>query len=275
MKDTKKYISPDAWFSMEYPKAWYEFEDGEGSFLFYNPEKWNGNFRISAERGYSDHYGEEVLTEEARKYPNYKRIKLACGNALYNSFEFAEEESNFVSYHWLYAVKEMFFECTFTVIVGESNQIALDILNSIEVRALDKKYPAEIIPIRLSEIYRVDNDFEWVTNLIKDKYAIPFQGVEEDIVSLDKVKNDGLIASKKREQWQAVGITLASILANEVEGVEWYTLIDGNREDPVLYYLPNGKMIDPMKLVWSKIKSGEDFTIEGSYQEALSSLTEK
>ena len=29
----KKFISPGAWFSMNYPSDWNEFEDGEGSFL--------------------------------------------------------------------------------------------------------------------------------------------------------------------------------------------------------------------------------------------------
>ncbi len=51
MKQGKKYISPGAWFSMVYPADWNEFEDGEGSFLFYNPNEWTGNFRISAFKG--------------------------------------------------------------------------------------------------------------------------------------------------------------------------------------------------------------------------------
>ena len=51
-----KYISPGSWFSLEYPNDWREFEDEEDSFLFYNPEKWNGNFRISAYRGKSAKY---------------------------------------------------------------------------------------------------------------------------------------------------------------------------------------------------------------------------
>ena len=47
----KKFISPGAWFSINYPSDWNEFEDGEGSFLFYNPDVWTGNFRISAFKG--------------------------------------------------------------------------------------------------------------------------------------------------------------------------------------------------------------------------------
>lgn len=47
MKQGKKFISPGAWFSMVYPADWNEFEDGEGSFLFYNPNEWTGNFSNS------------------------------------------------------------------------------------------------------------------------------------------------------------------------------------------------------------------------------------
>ena len=46
MEQSKKFISPGAWFSMTYPVDWNEFEDGEGSFLFYNPNEWTGNPRI-------------------------------------------------------------------------------------------------------------------------------------------------------------------------------------------------------------------------------------
>ena len=52
----KKYISPGSWFSLEYPDNWCEFEDSEDCFLFYNPDKWTGNFRISAYRGNSSAY---------------------------------------------------------------------------------------------------------------------------------------------------------------------------------------------------------------------------
>ena len=60
----KKYISPGAWFSLEYPDNWCEFEDSEDCFLFYNPDKWTGNFRISAYRGNSSAYANECLEDE-------------------------------------------------------------------------------------------------------------------------------------------------------------------------------------------------------------------
>ena len=59
----KKFISPGAWFSMNYPSDWNEFEDGEGSFLFYNPDVWSGNFRISAFKGKAG-YGKEAIRQD-------------------------------------------------------------------------------------------------------------------------------------------------------------------------------------------------------------------
>ncbi len=44
----------------------------------------------------------------------------------------------------------------------------------------------------------------------------------------------------KKEEWLAIEYAVCAILANEVDGMEWKTLIDGNREDPVLQYLKIG-----------------------------------
>lgn len=62
----KKFISPGAWFSMSYPSDWNEFEDGEGSFLFYNPDVWTGNFRISAFKGKAG-YGKDAIRQELKE----------------------------------------------------------------------------------------------------------------------------------------------------------------------------------------------------------------
>ena len=72
---------------------------------------------------------------------------------------------------------------------------------------------------------------------------------------------------KKKEEWLAIGITVCAILANEVDGMEWKTLIDGNREAPVLQY--KDRTIDPMKLVWSKVKAGEPCNVIEEYKKCL------
>ncbi len=54
----------------------------------------------------------------------------------------------------------------------------------------------------------------------------------------------------------ALCFVLCVIFANEVDGMEWRTLVDGNREAPILLNTSTGEWIDPMKLVWSKVKAG-------------------
>ena len=46
--------------------------------------------------------------------------------------------------------------CSFTVRKGEPVAEAESIIASLEVRRAGQKYPAEIIPVRLSEIYRIN-----------------------------------------------------------------------------------------------------------------------
>jgi len=81
------------------------------------------------------------------------------------------------------------------------------------------------------------------------------------------VINSGKIGSKKKEEWLAIGITVCIILTNEVEGMEWKTLIDGNREAPVLQY--KDRIIDPLKLAWSKVKAGEPCDIIEEYKSVI------
>ena len=90
---------------------------------------------------------------------------------------------------------------------------------------------------------------------------------EEDLEKLQQVINSGKIGSKKKEEWLAIGITVCIILTNEVEGMEWKTLIDGNREAPVLQY--KDRIIDPLKLAWSKVKAGEPCDIIEEYKSVI------
>lgn len=269
MSQVKKFISPGAWFSMEYPSDWSEFEDSEGTFLFYNPDVWNGNFRISAYRDDSNsRYGKDAVVTELKENSSARQVKIGDYTCAYSKEMFQEENEYFVTHWWIVGVDNLAFECSFTVHKGQSPAVAETIIASLRARSVEVKYPAEIIPIRLSEIFLINESFDWVTNIIKKEWSKPFQGAEEDLPSLQLLVDSGLIGKKKRDEWLAVGITLCSILASEIEEVQWMTLIDGNREVPVLVY-GNDKVIDPMKLVWSKIKVGQPCNIESSYQEAL------
>ena len=262
MMQGKKFISPGAWFSMNYPADWNEFEDGEGSFLFYNPDVWTGNFRISAYKGNAA-YGKEAIRQELKENDSATLVKVGALECAYSKEMFQEEGAYYTSHLWVTGIGNVAFECSFTVPKGASVKEAEAVIATLETRAEGQKYPAELIPIRLSEIYQVNESYEWVTLLVKQELKKDFQGGEEDLEKLQQLIDSGKIGAKKKEEWLAVGIAICTILTNEVEGVEWLTLIDGNREVPVLQY--RNQTIDPMKLAWSKIKAGEACNVVEEY----------
>ena len=268
MAQGKKFISPGAWFSMIYPADWNEFEDGEGSFLFYNPTEWTGNFRISAYKGDAT-YGSEVIRQELKENASATAVKIGSLECAYSKEMFQEDGVYYTTHLWITGMGDMAFECSFTVGKGASVAEAEAVIASLEVRKEGVKYPAEVIPVRLSEIYQINEAYEWVAATVKEKLKKDFQGMEEDLSSMQQIIDGGSIAPKKKEAWLSLGIVLRVILANEVDGLEWMTLIDGNREAPVLQNTATGECIDPMKLVWSKVRAGEACSLAETYKDLL------
>ena len=268
MAQGKKFISPGAWFSMIYPADWNEFEDGEGSFLFYNPTEWTGNFRISAYKGDAT-YGSEVIRQELKENASATAVKIGSLECAYSKEMFQEDGVYYTTHLWITGMGDMAFECSFTVGQGAPVAEAEAVIASLEVRKEGVKYPAEVIPVRLSEIYQINEAYEWVAATVKEKLKKDFQGMEEDLSSMQQIIDGGSIAPKKKEAWLSLGIVLCVILANEVDGLEWMTLIDGNREAPVLQNTATGECIDPMKLVWSKVRAGEACSLAETYKDLL------
>ena len=264
MKQQKKYISPGAWFSMQYPATWNEFEDGEGSFLFYNPEEWTGNFRISAYRG-QEGYGRECVSLELKENPAARRVRVGALDCAYSRETFEEDGEHYTSHIWITGIDDVAFECSFTVRKGQPVAEAEQVIASLQVRKQGVKYPAELIPVRVSEICQINEAYEWVSNTVKDLLKKDFQGVEADVENMQQVVDRGVIGPKKKDHWLAMGITLCVIMANEEDGMEWRTLIDGNREAPVLLNTATGQWVDPMKLAWSKVKAGEKVNLAEAY----------
>lgn len=265
MEQNKKFISPGAWFSMVYPANWSEFEDGEGSFLFYNPAEWTGNFRISAYKGNAE-YGKDSIRQELKENSSAILLKVGKLECAYSKAMFEEENEYYTSHLWVIGIEEMAFECSFTVKKGESVAVAEKIISSLEVRRDGVKYPLEIIPVRLSEIYQINEAYEWVDSAVKESLKKDFQGSEEDVLKIQQMIDTGEIGPKKKDAWLAFGIVLCVIFANEVDGMEWRTLIDGNREAPILLNTSTDAWIDPMKLVWSKVKAGESCNVVEAYK---------
>ncbi len=119
MKQGKKYISPGAWFSMVYPADWNEFEDGEGSFLFYNPNEWTGNFRISAYKG-SATYGKEAVEQELKENTSATPVKdRACVDVRTVRRCSRKKGCTTLLISGLAGMDDVAFECSFTVRKGE------------------------------------------------------------------------------------------------------------------------------------------------------------
>lgn len=176
----KKFISPGTWFSMIYPSDWSEFEDGEGSFLFYNPEHWTGNFRISAYKEDAAapggmNYGKDSVRQELKENLLLSLVKVGHLECAYSKEMFEEEGTYYTSYLWVTGIDNVAFECSFTVPKGEHVDEAEKIISSLEIRKDGQKYPAEIIPIRLSEIYQVNEAYEWVTDTVKTQLKKTFR----------------------------------------------------------------------------------------------------
>ena len=269
----KKFIAPGGWFSMLYPATWNEFEDSEDSFLFYDPENWSGNFRISAFRGKNDRktgtsYGASTLKQTLKDNPSAQPISVGDYSCVYGKEMFMEDEAYYTTHWWVIDAGDVVFDCSFTVSKGASKDEALKVIQSIEVRSTEKKYPLELIPVRLSEIFLINESYEWASLEVKNRMKQDFQGHEPDLPKLQKLVDEGLIAPKKKDLWLALGIVICVIVTNEVDNVEWLTLVDGNREAPVLQFA-DGRLVDPMKLVWSKVKAGETWSVEDAYKQAL------
>ena len=262
----KKFISPGAWFSMNYPSDWNEFADGEGSFLFYNPDVWTGNFRISAFKGNAT-YGRDAVRQELKENESASLVKVGALESAYSKEMFQEEGNYYTSHLWITGIGNIAFECSFTVPKGGSVKEAEEVIATLEIRKEGEKYPAELIPVRLSEIYQINESYEWVVSTVKEELKKDFQGVEDDLEKLQQVIDSGKIGPKKKDEWLAIGITVCTILANEVEGMEWKTLIDGNREAPVLDY--KDRIIDPMKIAWSKVKAGQPCNVIEEYKSVI------
>lgn len=272
-----KFISPGAWFSMIYPSNWNEFEDGEGSFLFYNPDKWTGNFRISAYKAEAKSadamtYGRQSVLDELKDNSSASSIQIGGLECAYSKEMFQEEGEYYTTHLWVTGINDVAFECRFTVLKGGEVKEAEEVIASLEVRQNGVKYPAETIPIRLSEIYQVNEGYEWAVSTVKKLLKKDFQGVEEDLFKLQQVMDGGKIEKSQRDVWMAFGITLCTILGNEIDGFEWKTLMDGNREVPVLQYIQTGKLIDPMELVWKKVKAGERCDIVEEYKNVIEEI---
>ncbi|WP_455667753.1 DUF3805 domain-containing protein [Phocaeicola sp.] len=249
-----KYISPGGWFSLEYPITWHEFEDTEESFLFYNPDEWTGNFRISAYKDEADDYGQQCIDYELKENPSSSLVKVGTWECAYSAETFQEEGIWYTTHIWVTGKGNISFECSFTVPKGGCKQEAEEIIKSLQVRKEGVVHPKEIIPIRVMEIGGVNTSFEWASTTVKKLMTKDFTSSEEDLESMQQVMDSGRFQPQQRMAWENFGIAFGTILVNEMDGMEWVTVVDGQNEYPALQFAHSDMVIDPAALVWEKAR---------------------
>lgn len=267
----KKFISPEAWFSLNYPHDWFEFEDTEDTFLFYNPDKWFGNFRVSAYKADiklqdAMAYGTNAAKEELKNNSSAGLVKIDAWECAYSKETFQEEGVWYTSHIWIMGMGNVAFECSFTVQKGGDAKVAEEIISTLEIRANDKCYPLEIIPIRILEIGMVNEAFEWASSTVKKQLKKDFTSSAEDIAKLQQLIDSGCFDVKQRDAWYSFSVAFGTILVNEMDGMEWVTVIDGNRELPALRFLETEVIVYPQQLIWEKIKNDQRCDLQCEFE---------
>lgn len=268
----KKFISPGAWFSLVYPANWNEFEDSEDAFLFYNSDKWTGNFRISAYKADSKlpdarNYGRNAARDELKQNPQAEPVKVGSLECAYSKETFQEGGEYYVSHLWITGIGNVAFECSFTVHRGEADiKQAEDIIASLQLREDGVRYPKEIIPIRVLEINEVNEAYEWASSNIKKILKKDFTASAEDILKIMQVMETGNFKIQQKAPWQCLGIAFGAILVNEIDGMDWVTVIDGNRELAALRFRDTDVVVYPAGMVWDKVRNGEKCDLQKEFE---------
>lgn len=269
-----KFISPGGWFSMELPSNWSEFEDTTESFLFYNPEKWSGNFRISAYRDKSKDYAKECIKDELENNDAASLVKVGDWDCAYSCETFQEEHNWYTTHIWITGKEYTSFECSFTIAKGGDIKAAQDIIKSISVREPGKKYPREIIPVRLMEIEEINSGFEWAVSTIKKQLSKDFTSEAKDIKSIQSIIDSGKINASQRNAWENLGIAFGAILINEMDGMEWVSIIDDNNEYPALRFKDSDLIVDAIQIIWKYINKGEKCNLQSEFDKIALQATE-
>lgn len=233
----KKYISPSSWFSFEYPDTWNEFEDEEGTFLFYNPDLWNGSLRVSASLDISPDFANKIMREELQQYANASFVKIGRWDCVYSQESFKENELDYITHFFVTGKGNMVLFFSFTQSVGERIDVVHKIIESVLFLNPERPSCHEVIPLRLMEIMVVNEAYQWGVKKVKEllKKDIASIPVDKSLACLQELLDKGKIADNM-ENRKRLSLILCCFLLGEVDGVEWVSLIDGSLEIPILFW---------------------------------------
>jgi hypothetical protein len=243
----KTFVSPESWFSFDYPDSWFEFEEESEDFLFYNPDNWSGNFRISAYRGGDNDYGRQCMDEELRR-PGASLVKIGSWKAVQTTDRFTEEGASYVGWYWTIGQGSTCVECSFVAPAGTASDEGRKIVETLVVNAPGVFFKDKLVTLRLAEITEIDEAYNWVEKLAKKGAKARLADFQKGVQTLQQLIDSGEAKQLGRDAGAVLGITLCALMAEESDDFEWKTLVDGRSERAVLVRT-DGKRIDPEKLI--------------------------
>ena len=167
---------------------------------------------------------------------------------------------------WVTGRGEISVECSFTVAKGESPKAGEAIVASLKVRNVSDKPVKEVIPVRILEINQINENYDWAVSTVKKQLTKDFTGTAADLENLQKVIDSGRFNPKQRQAWESFGTAFGVILVNEMDGMEWVTVIDGQKESPALRFRDSKVMVNPISLIWDKAKSGQPCDLKAEFE---------
>ena len=232
----KKFISPGSWFAFAYPEEWFEFSEEADCFLFYNPEKWGGNFRISAYRDASSSFG-DMMMRQALKIPSAKLSKVGHWETIYSTESFTEQLVEYVTHRWTIGYGQTCVECSFTVTTGEHLGLVNAVIASLEILQPRETFHNQYIPVRVSEVDLIESCYATIEELGMKIYKERFRDFDYNVCLLQKLaQRPELTKQLGADAGAVMGVVLCALLTESIEGLEWNTFVSGKVEAPVLMY---------------------------------------
>lgn len=261
-----KFISPQSWFSIELPDGWHEFEDAADSFLFYHPERWQGNFRISASSDRSADYVAQALKEELKAVPDSRLVKIGEWECVFSSKAFQEAGTEYITYYWLTGKDKMLIDASYTITADKDATIGEDVVRSLRLRHLPQEEWHEWIEVRLAEIFTINEGYEWAVKEVKKRLSKPFSSSVEDIARLQQLIDHPQFKWNNMEATSAIGIALGAIMVEEMDGLQWMTVIDGKAEYPALRFADSDITFSPMTFLAEERKAGKTVSLQTAFE---------
>ena len=234
----KKFISPGSWFAFTYPEEWFEFSEEADCVLFYNPEKWDGNFRISAYRDASSSFGDSMM-RQALKTSGAKLSKVGRWETIYSAESFTEQLVEYITHRWTIGCGQTCVECSFTEEVqsGDAIGIVNALIASLEILQPRDSFHNQYIPVRVSEVDLIESCYATIEELGMKLFKERFREFDYNVRLMQKIaQRPELTKQLGTDAGAVMGITLCALLTESIEGLDWNTYIHGKVEAPVLMY---------------------------------------